>query len=277
MKRFTFSNIMLILGIIFLYIPLFILVIFSFSDSEIINLWGGFTLDWYKEIAEDTDIINATLVSLKIALLASIISTILGTIVAYAVTRFKFFRTRNFLYGLVATPLVLPDIILGVALLLMFSSLTQIIGWPHERGTTTVVIAHVTMCTAYVTIVMQSRIASVDVSLEEAALDLGAGPTKTFFSVMLPQLAPALITSALLTFTLSIDDLVVTEFVAGSDNPTLPMYIYSTVKNGPTPEINALATIMIGIIIVGVIGGMFVSSVFQKREKRNQKRMKAKS
>ena len=271
MKKFTFSNIMLILGIIFLYIPLFILVIFSFSDSEIINLWGGFTLDWYKEIAEDTDIINATLVSLKIALLASIISTILGTIVAYAVTRFKFFRTRNFLYGLVATPLVLPDIILGVALLLMFSSLTQIIGWPHERGTTTVVIAHVTMCTAYVTIVMQSRIASVDVSLEEAALDLGAGPTKTFFSVMLPQLAPALITSALLTFTLSIDDLVVTEFVAGSDNPTLPMYIYSTVKNGPTPEINALATIMIGIIIVGVIAGMFVSSVFQRREKRIQK------
>jgi putrescine transport system permease protein len=271
MKKFTFSNVVLFLGIIFLYIPLFILVIFSFSDSEIINLWGGFTLDWYSELADDSDIINATLVSLKIAVLASIISTILGTIVAYAVTRFKFFRTRNFLYGLVATPLVLPDIILGVALLLMFSSLSQIIGWPHERGTTTVVIAHVTMCTAYVTIVMQSRIASLDISQEEAALDLGAGPTKTFFAIMLPQLMPALITSALLTFTLSIDDLVVTEFVAGSDNPTLPMYIYSTVKNGPTPEINALATIMISIIIIAVISGMLISAALQKREKRNNK------
>ena len=266
MKRITFSNIMLILGLVFLYIPLFILVLFSFSNSEIINLWGGFTFSWYHELIHDEDIISAAFTSLKIASIASILSTILGTIVAYAMTRFKFFRSRNFLYGLVATPLVLPDIILGVALLLMFSSLQQLIGWPHERGTMTVVIAHVTMCTAYVTIVMQSRIAAVDVSLEEAAMDLGASPTRTLFTIMLPQLIPALITSALLTFTLSIDDLVVTEFVAGSDNPTLPMYIYSTVKNGPTPEINALATIMIAFIIFGVLAGMFVSSRFQKRK-----------
>lgn len=265
MKKLSFSNIMLILGLIFLYIPLFILVLFSFSDSEIINLWGGFTFDWYHKAINDTDIINATITSLKIASIAAIISTILGTIVAYAITRFHFFRSRNFLYGLVATPLVLPDIILGVAFLLMFSALGQFIGWPTERGTTTVVIAHVTMCTAYVTIVMQSRIASVDISLEEAALDLGAGPIKTFFSVMLPQLLPALITSALLTFTLSIDDLVVTEFVAGSDNPTLPMYIYSTVKNGPTPEINALATIMIVIIVTGVLGAMLISTKLKKK------------
>lgn len=266
MKKFTFSNIMLIFGLVFLYIPLIILIVFSFSNSEIINLWGGFTFNWYHEVINDEDIINATFTSLKIAMITSVVATILGTIVAYAMTRFTFFRTRSFLYGLVATPLVLPDIILGVALLLMFSTLQQLIGWPAERGTTTVVIAHVTMCTAYVTIVMQSRIASVDISLEEAALDLGAGPIKTFFAITLPQLIPALITSALLTFTLSIDDLVVTEFVAGSDNPTLPMYIYSTVKNGPTPEINALATIMIGIIIVGVLAGMFISAKFQKRQ-----------
>lgn len=266
MKRFSFSKIMLILGLIFLYIPLIILVVFSFSNSEIINLWGGFTFDWYHEVIHDEGIINATFTSLKIATITSAIATILGTIIAYAMTRFKFFRSRSFLYGLVATPLVLPDIILGVALLLMFSTLQHLIGWPHERGTTTVVIAHVTMCTAYVTIVMQSRIASVDISLEEAALDLGAGPIETFFKITLPQLIPALITSALLTFTLSIDDLVVTEFVAGSDNPTLPMYIYSTVKNGPTPEINALATIMIGIIVVGVLLGMFISAKFQKRQ-----------
>ncbi|API86517.1 ABC transporter permease [Francisella uliginis] len=266
MKKFTFSNIMLIVGLIFLYIPLVILIIFSFSNSQIINLWGGFTFNWYHEVIHDEDIINATFTSLKIAIITSIVSTLLGTIVAYAMTRFRFFRSRTFLYGLVATPLVLPDIILGVALLLMFSTLQHLIGWPHERGTMTVVIAHVTMCTAYVTIVMQSRIASVDISLEEAALDLGAGPIKTFFSITLPQLLPALITSMLLTFTLSIDDLVVTEFVAGSDNPTLPMYIYSTVKNGPTPEINALATIMISIIVIGVLAGMFISMRFQKKK-----------
>ncbi len=196
MKKLSFSNIMLVLGLIFLYIPLVILVVFSFSDSEIINLWGGFTFDWYREAINDTDIINATITSLKIASITAIISTILGTIVAYAITRFHFFRSRSFLYGLVAIPLVLPDIILGVAFLLMFSALGQIIGWPAERGTTTVVIAHVTMCTAYVTIVMQSRIASVDISQEEAAMDLGAGPIKTFFSIMVPQLLPALITSA---------------------------------------------------------------------------------
>ncbi|ASG67586.1 putrescine ABC transporter permease PotI [Francisella halioticida] len=266
MKKFTFSNIMLILGLIFLYIPLVILVIFSFSNSQIINLWGGFTFNWYHEVIHDEDIINATFTSLKIAIITSIVSTLLGTIVAYAMTRFRFFRSRTFLYGLVATPLVLPDIILGVALLLMFSTLQHLIDWPHGRGTTTVVIAHVTMCTAYVTIVMQSRIASVDISLEEAALDLGAGPIKTFFAITIPQLIPALITSILLTFTLSIDDLVVTEFVAGSNNPTLPMYIYSTVKNGPTPEINALATIMISIIVIGVLAGMFISMRFQKRQ-----------
>jgi putrescine transport system permease protein len=267
MKKLSFSYIMLIIGLIFLYIPLVILVVFSFSNSEIINLWGGFTFNWYHEVIHDDDIINATITSFKIAFITAIFSTILGTIVAYAITRFNFFRSRSFLYGLVATPLVLPDIILGVALLLMFSAFQQIIGWPTERGTITVVIAHITMCTAYVTIVMQSRIASVDISLEEAAMDLGSGPIKTFFSIMIPQLLPALITSALLTFTLSIDDLVVTEFVAGSDNPTLPMYIYSTVKNGPTPEINALATIMIAIIIIGVLAGMFISSRFQNNKK----------
>lgn len=266
MKKLSFSNIMLILGLIFLYIPLVILIVFSFSNSEIINLWGGCTFNWYREVINDEDIINATFTSLKIASITAIFSTILGTIVAYAITRFHFFRSRSFLYGLVAVPLVLPDIILGVALLLMFSAFQQFIGWPAERGTTTVVIAHITMCTAYVTIVMQSRIASVDISQEEAAMDLGAGPVKTFFSIMIPQLLPALITSALLTFTLSIDDLVVTEFVAGSDNPTLPMYIYSTVKNGPTPEINALATIMIIIIVIGVLAGAFISWRFQSKK-----------
>ncbi|WP_119344467.1 ABC transporter permease [Facilibium subflavum] len=269
MRLFPFSKTMLILGLIFLYTPLFVLILFSFSDSQIINLWGGFTLKWYYELIQDSDIINAALISLQVALTASLCATILGTIVAYIMTRFKYFRSKNFLYGMVITPLVLPDIVLGVSLLLMFTSLQNIIGWPHGRGMMTIILAHITFCTAYVTIVMQSRIASVDRSIEEAAMDLGARPAKTFFQITLPQIIPSLVASFLLAFTLSIDDLVITEFVAGSSDPTLPMYIYSTVKNGPTPEINALATVMIAIIATAiVVGGYFSFRLENNRKKR---------
>lgn len=270
MNKHYFSNTILILGIIFLYIPLVILILFSFSDSQIINIWGGFTLDWYKELWQDSEIISAAVMSLKVAVIASLCATVLGTIVAYTMTRYKRFRSKNFLYGMVITPLVLPDIVLGISLLLMFSSLQGLIGWPQGRGLGTIVMAHITFCTAYVTIVMQARIASVDRSIEEAAMDLGATPIKTFFYITLPQIMPSLIAAFLLAFTLSIDDLVITEFVAGSSNPTLPMYIYSTVKNGPTPEINALATIMIAIIATCVISGAFISVKLDRRRKARQ-------
>jgi len=265
MKKF--SNTVLILGIIFLYIPLIILVIFSFSDSEIINTWGGFTTSWYSELFQDADIVNSAMTSLKVATITAISSGVLGTMIAYAITRFQYFRTRKLLYSVVFMPLVLPGIILGLALLLMFTNLQHLIGWSAERGIFAIAIAHVTLCTAYVVIIMQSRIASVDISLEEAALDLGASPTKTFFQIILPQILPSIITSALLCFILSIDDLVVTEFVAGSNSPTLPMYIYSTVKHGPTPEINALATLIILAIIVCIFLGVIASLGMNKKNK----------
>ncbi|MFZ9036047.1 MAG: ABC transporter permease [Francisellaceae bacterium] len=273
-RRLTYSNIILIIGLIFLYIPLFILILFSFSASPIINLWGGFTVDWYRALWQDSDIISAAIISLKVAISASFCATVLGTIIAYTMTSFQRFRSKSFLYGMVITPLVLPDIVLGVSLLLMFASVQNLIGWPN-RGLITIIMAHITFCTAYVTIVMQARIASVDRSIEEAAMDLGARPAKTFLLITLPQIIPSLIASFLLAFTLSIDDLVITSFVAGSSDPTLPMYIYSTIKNGPTPEINALATVMIAIISTSVILGVYVlSRIENKRRMTARKQIK---
>ncbi|WP_100551436.1 ABC transporter permease [Caedibacter taeniospiralis] len=272
MRIFSYSKIMLILGLTFLYIPLVILILFSFSESQIINLWGGFTLYWYKVLFQDSDIIGAALISLQVALIASLSATILGTMVAYIMTRFHYFRSKNFLYGMVITPLVLPDIVLGVSLLLMFTSLQNLIGLPHGRGMMTIIIAHITFCTAYVTIVMQARIASVDRSIEEAAMDLGAKPARIFFQITLPQIIPSLLASFLLAFTLSMDDLVITEFVAGSSDPTLPMYIYSTVKNGPTPEINALATLMIAIISTCIIIGAYIAFKMEGNRKRRKRK-----
>ena len=269
MPLFSYSKILLICGLVFLYIPLVILIIFSFSNSQIINLWGHFTLDWYKKIFQDNDIISAALISLQIALIASLCATVLGTIVAYIMTRFSYFKSKSFLYGMVIIPLVLPDIVLGVSLLLMFTSLQNLIGWPNGRSIMTIIIAHITFCTAYVTIIMQARIASVDRSIEEAAMDLGAKPAKTFFQITLPQITPSLVASFLLAFTLSIDDLVITEFVAGTNDPTLPMYIYSTVKNGPTPKINALATLMITIISTFIVIGAYIT--FRMESKRKKK------
>ena len=271
MKIFATSKIVLLMGLFFLYIPLLVLILFSFSDSSIINIWGGFTLKWYQILLQDSDIINATLISLEVGLIASFCATILGTIVAYVITRFRKFRRKNFLYGMVITPLVLPDVVLGISLLLMFTSLQNILGWPSGRGLLTIVIAHITFCSAYVAIMMQARIVSVDRTIEEAAMDLGARPAKTFFYITLPQMIPSLIASFLLAFTLSIDDLVITEFVAGSRDPTLPMYIYSTVKNGPTPEINALATIMIAIITLSIIIGGYLLLQMERNKKNRQK------
>jgi len=264
MKIFATSKIVLLMGLLFLYTPLLVLILFSFSDSPIINIWGGFTLKWYQILFQDSDIINATLISLEVGLIASFCATILGTIVAYVITRFRKFRRKNLLYGMVITPLVLPDVVLGISLLLMFTSLQNILGWPSGRGLLTIIIAHITFCSAYVAIMMQARIVS-------AAMDLGARPAKTFFYITLPQMIPSLIASFLLAFTLSIDDLVITEFVAGSRDPTLPMHIYSTVKNGPTREINALATIMIAIITLSIIIGGYLLLQMERNKKNRQK------
>ncbi|TNF69673.1 MAG: ABC transporter permease subunit [Gammaproteobacteria bacterium] len=281
LRKLKFSNLILLLGIIFLYLPLVVLVIFSFTDSALITVWGGFSTVWYKVLFQDADIISSALRSLKLAVSAATGALILGTMAAYTLTRFNKFRGRSIFYGLTLTPLVMPDVVIGISLLLMFVSLQHIIanifGNSFDiRGFFTILAAHITFCTAYVTIVMQSRLAHIDRSTEEAAMDLGARPLKTFFMITLPQIIPSLIAAWLLAFTLSLDDLVITEFVASPEQSTLPMYIYSTVKTGPTPEINALATIIIAIVTIVVIIATFLSFRFERKKRKNTLLLKKK-
>ena len=260
-----FANVMLIAGIIFLYMPLVVLIIFSFSGSPLISTWGGWSTVWYEVLFQDSEVLASVILSLEVAVCASTAAIVLGTLAAYSIVRIRRFRGKSLFYGMLATPLVMPDVIVGISLLLMFISLQSLIAWPEGRGFVTILIAHITFCSAYVTVVMQSRLANLDASFEEAAMDLGARPLKTFITVTLPQITPALVSSWLLSFTLSVDDLVITEFVAGPNASTLPMYIYSTVKTGPNPEINAVATLIIAVVSLAVIGATFFSLRLEKR------------
>jgi putrescine transport system permease protein len=223
------------------------LVGYSFNASALASVWGGFSTQWYAELMHNRQILNAAGLSLEIAVLASTGALVLGTLAAIALVRFRKFRGRLLLTGMVNAPLVMPEIITGITQLLLFVSMLQLLGWP-SRGVTTVVLAHVAFCTAYVTVTVQSRLQSADRSLEEAAMDLGATPLQAFVDVTLPIIAPALVSSWLLSFTLSLDDLVISSFVSGPRSSTLPMVIYSKVKLGVSPDVNALATLIIGIV-----------------------------
>ena len=237
----------LCLGIAFLYLPMAALVGYSFNASSLAGVWGGFSTQWYGELMRNRQILDAAGLSLEIAALASSGALLLGTLAAIALVRFRKFPGRLLLTGMVNAPLVMPEIITGITQLLLFVSMLQLLGWP-SRGVTTVVLAHVAFCTAYVTVTVQSRLQSADRSLEEAAMDLGATPLQAFVDVTLPIIAPALVSSWLLSFTLSLDDLVISSFVSGPRSSTLPMVIYSKVKLGVSPDINALATLIIGIV-----------------------------
>ena len=237
----------LALGIAILYLPMLVLIAYSFNASELVNVWGGFSIAWYRELAHNTQILDAAALSLEIGVVASTLAVLLGTLAAVALVRFTHFRGRLLLTGMVTAPLVMPEIITGITQLLLFVSMLQLIGWP-ARGVTTVVLAHIAFCTAYVTVTVQSRLQSADRSLEEAAMDLGATPFQAFMDVTLPIIAPALVSSWLLSFTLSLDDLVISSFVSGPRSRTLPMVIYSKVKLGVSPDVNALATLIIGVV-----------------------------
>jgi putrescine transport system permease protein len=241
-----------ILGFVFLYAPIVSLIVFSFNESKLVTVWGGFSTQWYRALLEDPQILGAAWVSLKVAVASATIAVVLGTLAAYVLTRFGRFRSRALLTGMSTAPLVMPEVITGLSLLLLFVSMESLIGWPRGRGMTTIIIAHVTFCMAYVTVVVQSRLADMDESLEEAAMDLGARPVRVFFDVTIPVIAPALIAGWLLAFTLSLDDLVVASFVTGPGASTLPMVIFSKVRLGISPEVNALATIIITIVAIGV-------------------------
>jgi putrescine transport system permease protein len=243
-------------GFAFLYLPILLLILFSFNESRLVTVWGGFSLKWYGELFGDQQLLASVWTTLKIAFAASTLALVLGTFAGITLVRFAAFRARSLFVGLVYAPLVMPEVITGLSLLLLFVSLN----W--DRGFWTVIIAHATFGMAYVAVVVQSRLLTFDVALEEAAMDLGAPPLKTFFVVTLPVIAPALMSGWLLAFTLSLDDLVIASFTTGPGATTLPMRIYSQVRLGVTPKINAISTIMIAVVAIGVV----VASLLQKRD-----------
>lgn len=250
-----FSATALTLGFAFLYVPILLLVIYSFNDSRLVTVWGGFSLRWYAALLQNQQLLDAVWVTLKVAVVASTAALVLGTLAGVVLVRTGPFRGRTLFSGLVYAPLVMPEVILGLSLLLLFVTLGL------ARGFWTIVIAHTTFSLCYVAVVVQSRLLGFDRSLEEAAMDLGAPPLKTFMVVTLPLIAPALVGGWLLAFTLSLDDLVIASFTTGPGATTLPMRIYSAVRLGVTPEINAISTILIAL----VTGGVIVASVVQKR------------
>lgn len=261
---------MLVFGFAFLYIPILSLIVYSFNKSRLVTVWTGFSTEWYGRLFENEQILDAAWLSLKIAAINATGAVILGTLAGLALARFGRFRGRTFLSSMTTAPLVMPEVITGLSLLLLFVAMEQLVGWPAGRGVTTITIAHMTFTMAYVTVIVQSRLATMDDSLEEAAMDLGARPAKVFFLITLPIIAPALLSGWLLAFTISLDDLVIASFVAGPGSSTLPMVIFSKVRLGVSPDINALASIMVLLVAIGVvIAGILMS----RQEKARQRDM----
>ena len=240
-------------GYAFLYGPILSLVIYSFNESRLVTVWAGFSTKWYGALMENQQMLNAAWLSLRIAALNATFATVLGTLAGLALARFGRFRGRLLMIGMVTAPLVMPEVITGLSLLLLFVAMQDVVGWPTERGFGTIVIAHVTFSLAYVAVIVRARLADMDGALEEAAMDLGARPLKVFFVITLPLIAPALVAGWLLAFTLSLDDLVIASFVSGPGGTTLPMEVFSSVRLGVSPEINALASIIVGIVTTGIL------------------------
>jgi putrescine transport system permease protein len=246
-KVSAFNLVALVVGIAFLYLPIVILVIYSFNASRLVAVWGGWSTHWYAELFDDAPILEAAFISLRIAVISASAATLLGTLAALALVRFGRFRGRLLFAAMIYAPLVMPEVITGLSMLLLFVAIAI------DRGFWTVIIAHTTMATCFVTVIMQSRLVDFDVSLEEAAMDLGASPLRTFIAVTLPLIAPAIAASWMLAFALSLDDLVIASFTTGPGATTLPIRIYSEVRLGVKPEMNAVCTIMIGVVGVAVI------------------------
>lgn len=250
-SRFILS--VLAFGYAFLYVPLVLVVLYSFNNSAIATVWGGFSTRWYGELLRNDLVLEATFLSLRVAITSATAATVLGTMAGLALARFGRFRGRTLFSGMITSPMVMPEVITGLSLLLFFVALAQLTGWPGQRGFSTITIAHTTFSMAYVAVIVQSRLAAMDESLEEAAMDLGGHPFRVVVDITLPLIAPAMAAGWLLAFTLSLDDLVIASFVSGPGSNTLPMYIFSKVKLGVSPDINALATLIIAFVTVGVL------------------------
>jgi len=256
--RSTFVLGALGVGYAFLYVPLLMVVLYSFNASRLVTVWGGFSLRWYGELFQNSDILDAALLSLRIAAISATAATVLGTLAAFALAQMGRFRGRVLFSGMVAAPLVMPEVITGLSLLLLFVSLYELIGWPAARGATTIVIAHVTFSTAYATVIIRSRLSNIDASLEEAAMDLGARSLRVLFDITLPIIWPAIVSGWLLAFTLSLDDLVISSFVSGPGATTLPMLIFSKVRLGVSPDVNALAALIMLLVSAAVVTAALV-------------------
>jgi putrescine transport system permease protein len=254
-------------GFFFLYAPMLSLIIYSFNENRLVTVWSGFSVKWYGELMQDEQMLGAAWVSLRIAFYTACASVVLGTMAGMVMTRMRAFRGKTLFAAMITAPLVMPEVITGLSLLLLFVSLSSWTGLDMSRGMMTIWIAHVTMCMAFVTVIISSRLAELDRSLEEAAMDLGANRIKVFFVITLPIISPALISGWLLAFTLSLDDLVLASFVSGPSSTTLPMQVFSSARMGVSPKINALATILIVTVsLVGVIGWYFMERAERKRQ-----------
>ena len=265
--RSTFSTVMLWLGLAFIYVPMLILVIYSFNDSRLVTVWGGWSIRWYVGLLDNQQLINAVQRSLQIAFFTACAAVLLGTLAAFVMTRIKRFRGRTLFSGLVTAPLVMPEVITGLSLLLLFVSMAQMVGWPAERGMVTIWIAHTTFSTAYVAIVVSGRLGELDQSIEEAALDLGSPPWKTFLLITVPMIAPSIFAGWLLAFTLSLDDLVLASFVSGPGATTLPMEVFSAVRLGVKPDINAIASLILLAVSLFTLLAWFVARSAEKRSR----------
>ena len=265
-KRSRFLTIMLTIGMAFFYIPMILLVVYSFNYSKLVPVWGGWSTRWYKVLFESEEVWAAVNISLKIALVNATFATILGMLAALSMVRFGKFRGRTLFGGMLVAPLVMPEVITGLSLLVMFITLKQLFGWPENRGFVTITIAHITFSMAYVAVTIQARLTGMGQSLEEAASDLGAKPFKVLTAITIPRLTPALISGWLLAFTLSLDDLVIASFVSGPGANTLPVLIFSRIRLGLRPDINALATIIILVVAVCIAVAALIMFRQQRRD-----------
>lgn len=263
----TFLITVLCFGFAFFYVPILSMIVFSFNSARLATVWGGFSAKWYVALWNNPQVLKAALLSLEVAVVSSTIATILGTLAGLTLARFKKFRGRTFFSGMVTAPLIMPDVITGISMLMLFILMADWIGWPAARGFTTITLAHITFSMVYVTTIIQARLVAADRSIEEAAMDLGSRPWQVLRDITLPVISPAILSGWLLSFTLSLDEVVITSFVTGPGSTTLPLLIWSKVKLGVTPDINALATIIVVLVGLGVlIAGLVMARAERRRD-----------
>lgn len=268
-RRPIFLMSCLCFGFAFFYVPILSMIVFSFNKSRLATVWGGFSTEWYWRLFKNDQIINAAILSLEIALISATFATILGTMAGIALARFRRFRGRPMFTGLITAPLIMPEVITGISLLMMFIVMAEWIGWPGTRGFTTITIAHITFSMTYVATIVQSRLANADIAVEEAALDLGSKPWQVLWDITLPIISPAIVSGWLLAFTISLDDVVITSFTTGPGSTTLPILIWSKVKLGVTPDINALATLIVLVVAIGVGISSYIMYRMETRRERD--------